>query len=361
MKIIIGAGGSGGHVFPAIETAKKLESQHHKVIFLTTKGLAFELIRKHGFQAWVIDPPRVKLSSLASIFKEGWGMLSAIKETYCLVGTLAPDMVVGFGGYGAFPVVVAAVMKRIPTLIHEQNVVPSRSNRMLSTFVNKIALSFDQSRRYFPSKKVFFTGCPCRNSPSPKSKADIYQEFGFSSQRQTIFVLGGSQGSRKINEEFSKAVVMLQGVLDFQFIHVCGKADYAWLKKEYSNLNISYQLFDFLDDVQSAYTIADLVIARSGAVTVSEILSFQKRSILIPYPLVRVHQKENAQVVVEKGFASIVDDSECFAPHLKNEILNGLQFNAKGFRENSCAKEGMSDGPQEIIAQEIIRLVSCKN
>ncbi len=356
MNIVIGAGGSGGHVFPALETAKKLKAQAHTVIFLTTKGLAFDLIRRHGFEALIIDPPRLKLSSPASAFKEGWGMISAIDDTLQLLKSISPRVVVGFGGYGAFPVVVAAIIKRMPTLIHEQNVVPSRSNRLLSRFVHRIALSFDQSHKYFPLKKSVVTGCPCRNHCSFLSKEDIYKSFGFLPYKKTIFILGGSQGSRRINEEFSKAVAMLEGSLDFQFIHLCGKSDYAWLQKEYGALKIRYRLFDFLDDVQSAYVIADLVIARSGAVTVSEILSFQKRAILVPYPLVRVHQRENAQVVVDKGWACMIDDSECYAPRLKSEILHMLSLGTRCDRLNLTVQEGARDAPQEKIAQEIVRL-----
>jgi len=356
MRIIIGAGGSGGHVFPALETAKKLKNKNHKVIFLTTRGLAFDLIRKHDFEAWIIDPPRAKLLSLASALKEGLGMLRTLFDTCALVNRLSPDAIVGFGGYGAFPVVIAGALKRIPTLIHEQNVVPSRSNRILSNFVTRIALSFKQSRKYFPSKKVVFTGCPCRNTPSVKSKADIYKEFGFSSNKKTIFVLGGSQGSRRINEEFSKAVALLLGTLDFQFIHLCGKGGYDELKKEYSNLKVNYCLFDFFDDVQNAYAIADLVIARSGAVTVCEILSFQKRAILVPYPLVRVHQKENAQVVADKGFGIILDDRECFADRLAIEILKVFESGKAHHIQALAAEEYREDQPQEKIAQEIISL-----
>ena len=360
MHIIIGAGGSGGHVFPALETAKRLKKDRHQVTFLTTGGLAFELIRRHGFDAWIIDPPRVKSSFFVGIIRQGWRMLAAINEARRLLGCLSADVVVGFGGYGAFPVVVAAMVQRTPTLIHEQNVILSRSNKILSGFVDRIALSFDQSRRYFSSKNVVITGCPCRDTPPSATKEEIYRSFGFSEHRPTLFVLGGSQGSRRINEEFSKAVAMLQGGLDFQFIHICGKADYPWLQKEYGKVSTPYQLFDFFDDVPRAYVIADLVIARSGAATVSEILSFHKRAILVPYPIVHVHQKENAQVALEQGLARIVDDSACTALRLKDEVLNALSSDPNGRDKPAGIHRGRDEEPQEKIAREIIRLALCK-
>jgi len=266
-------------------------------------------------------------------------------------------VVVGFGGYGAFPVVGAAIVQKVPTFIHEQNVIPSRSNQLLSKFVKRIAISFEESRKYLPPQKVVLTGCPCKNSRPKKTKAEICAELGLSDTVPVIFVIGGSQGSRRINEEFSKAAVMLRGDLNFQFIHICGPADYERFKREYEKLKIRYRIFDFLDDVQSAYTIADLVIARSGAATVCEILSFRKQSILIPYPLIRVHQKENAQILVEKGLAKIIDDSECFATRLKNEILEAFRDKKESGRAPLVA-DLVEDKPQERIAEEIAKLVS---
>ncbi len=325
MKIMIGAGGSGGHVFPALETAKVLASQGHEVVFLTTHGLAFDLVRRHHFQAWVIASVRMKLTSFFNAIREGFQMVYAIYQAWVLMQDIDPDVVVGFGGYGAFPVIVAAIMRRKPTLIHDQNVVPSWSNRVLKNFVNKIAISFTKSEDYFRSSKTVLTGCPCRDTPPAKSRTEIFQQFQLSPQRKTIFVLGGSQGSRKINAAFSCAVELLSEKIMFQFIHVCGHADYKDLQLRYRSLKIPYQLFDFLDDVQSAYAIADLVVARSGAATVCEILSFQKPAILIPYPLVRVHQKENAEIVCEQGLATMISDEMCTVQSLSDEITRRLK------------------------------------
>jgi UDP-N-acetylglucosamine--N-acetylmuramyl-(pentapeptide) pyrophosphoryl-undecaprenol N-acetylglucosamine transferase len=356
MKIIIGAGGSGGHVFPALETAKALANEKHQVIFLTTEGLAFDLVRKYQFPVWIVASPRMKLSSPMSAIQEGLKMLRAIYQAYYLIEDIRPDVVVGFGGYGAFPVVTAAILKRKPTLIHDQNVVPSWSNRVLKGFVNKIAISFEKSQDHFRSPRTVLTGCPCRDDPSPKTKEQIYHDFKLSPGRQTIFVLGGSQGSRKINQEFSQAVELLRTKIDFQFIHVCGRADYAMLQNQYRSLTIPYQLFDFLDDVQSAYSIADLVVARSGAATVCEILSFQKRAILIPYPLIRVHQKENAEVVCAQGLGVIMDDKDCCSQRLADEITS--QLRKKEEKRCSAASDRHEEKPAQRIAKEIIRLIS---
>lgn len=355
MKIIIGAGGSGGHVFPALETAKVLKEKGCQVIFLTTPGLAFDLIRKSQFPVWAIASPRMKLLSPLSALQEIFKMIRSIIQSCGLIDDIAPDVVVGFGGYGAFPVVVAAILKRKPVLIHDQNVVPSWSNRVVKHFVDRIAISFDKSQEHFRSPKTILTGCPCRDTPSPKTREEIFRGFDLLPDRPTIFVLGGSQGSRTINKEFSRAVMVLQDKFDFQFIHVCGRADYEELSRFYQTVKVSYRLFDFLDDVQSAYAIADLVVSRSGAATVCEILSFQKTAILIPYPLIRVHQKENAQVVCEQGLGVILEDQECRAQRLADEIARQL-FHSR--RKGPVKTDGgqSRNRPAQLIAQEVVRL-----
>ncbi len=360
MKIVIGAGGSGGHVFPALSVAKCLRAYGHNVIFLTTKGLAFDLVKKENFTTWIIDPPRVKLANPLSAVKEAWGMLSAFKDARALIKNLTPGVVVGFGGYGAFPVVGAALAAKVPTLIHEQNVVPSRSNQLLSKFVTKIAISFEESRPYLPSQKCVLTGCPCKDERPKRSKAEILKDLGLIENVPTIFVIGGSQGSRRINEEFAKASIMLKGTFVFQFSHICGLVDHARFKKEYEKLKIRHCLFDFVDDVQSLYTVADLVIARSGASTVCELVSFKKHAILIPYPLVRVHQKENAQVACDRGLGKIIDDSECFATRLKHEIVDFFQTERKSI--HILKRTDKSDEkPQERIAREVIKITAASS
>lgn len=357
MKIVIGAGGSGGHVFPALSVAKRLRAYGHNVIFLTTKGMAFDLIKKENFTTWIIDPPRVKLANPLSALRETWGMLNAFRDARALVKNFMPGVVVGFGGYGAFPVVGAALAAKVPTLIHEQNVIPSRSNQLLSRFVTKIAISFEESRPHLPAKKCVVTGCPCKDDRPKRSKNEILKDLGLAEGVPTIFVIGGSQGSRRINEEFAKAAVILKGTFDFQFIHICGAADHARFKKEYEKLKIKHCLFDFIDDVQSLYMAADLVIARSGASTVCELISFKKPAILIPYPLVRVHQKENAQIVCDHGLGKIIDDSECFAARLKHEIVDFFQNEKKSIRVIKKS-EKLDEKPQERITREVIKLTA---
>jgi len=320
MKIVIAAGGSGGHVFPAIYTAKQLQAQGHDVVFLTTQGLPERLIFKNGFKAHVLCAQGMSLSSPARFIKSALAMIKAIGQASRLIKEFSPNVVVGFGGYAAFPAVIISYFQKRPVIIHEQNVVPGRANRLASKFVKNIAISFPQTKEYFYQVKTIITGCPCREAVAEKNLKKIYQEFGFLPGKPTILVLGGSHGSQKINKEFSRAVDLLQGVFDFQLIHLCGENDYRAVKGSYQDIKQSYCVLPFLDEIDKAYQIADLVICRAGAVTICELMRFCKKAIVIPYPFAGAHQKENAHILVEVGLAKMIEEQDLSASRLKNEI-----------------------------------------
>ncbi|MDP8265990.1 MAG: undecaprenyldiphospho-muramoylpentapeptide beta-N-acetylglucosaminyltransferase [Candidatus Aceula meridiana] len=320
MKIVIAAGGSGGHVFPAIYTAKQLKARGHDVVFLTTQGLPERLVLKNDFKAHVLCAKGMSLSSPAFFIKSVLAMIKAIGQASRLIKEISPDVVAGFGGYVAFPAVIVSYFQNRPVILHEQNVVPGRANRWASKFVKNIAASFPQTKKYFSNKKITMTGCPCREPLDENNNEGMYQELGLLASRPTILVLGGSQGSQKINEEFSRAVDLLQGGFDFQLIHLCGEKDYGAVKGRYQDIKQPYCVLPFLDEIDKAYQLADLVICRAGAVTIFELMRFCKKAIVVPYPFAGAHQKENANILVEVGLAKIIEDQDLSASRLKNEI-----------------------------------------
>ncbi len=318
MKIIIAAGGTGGHVFPAISTAQEL-LRSHQVIFFTTDGLAAEIIKKSKFQPWIVcQKKRSSDNIIIFVIK----MIQAARECFYILRKILPDVVVGFGGYPSFPVVFAAWILKIPVVIHEQNVVAGRANRLAAMFASKIAISFDEASRYFDSKKVVLTGCPSRFTSNQTRTREDFESFDFKIGCPTVLVFGGSQASQRINKAFSEAAVFFKGNFNFQFIHICGKDDYSKLWKKYSENKLNFKLFDFFDDIGSAYRVADLVIARSGASTISELIAFKKYSILVPYPSEKVHQKENALVLSNLGVSTVIEDSNLSSNRLYNQILS---------------------------------------
>ena len=251
-------------------------------------------------------------------------MLKAIFRAFLFIRRKKIDIVVGFGGYAAFPAMLAGALRGLPVLLHEQNVIPGKANRAAAFFSKKIAISFRESQKYFPQAKTVLTGCPCRCDNVLTSKEELYQKFGLKKNVSTILVLGGSQGSQKINREFLEVTVLLKGEIHFQLIHICGENDYEFLMKQYEKSQWAYHLYPFIDDIEEAYTLADLVIARSGAVTVCELMAFRKPAILIPYPYAEAHQKANASLLTRVGVAKVIDEENFSAARLKKEIIDAL-------------------------------------
>jgi UDP-N-acetylglucosamine--N-acetylmuramyl-(pentapeptide) pyrophosphoryl-undecaprenol N-acetylglucosamine transferase len=354
MTIIFATGGSGGHVFPALRVAEELRDQKHEVFFLTTNGLAHEMIKERTFRAYCLNVRGVNTSSVINFFKSIFLMAKAFGQSFFMLKSIQPEKVIGFGGYVSFPVVVAAFFMRIPTAIHEQNVIPGKANLWASFFSKKIMISFEPTRQYFSCKKVVFVGCPCRDRVSDLSAKQIYQQFGLDQRFQTVLVVGGSQGSLKINQEF--LALVLRGDNDFQFIHICGQKDYHRLNESYKCLKRPFFLTPFLNEIEQAYRIADIVIARGGASTICELLAFQKRSIIVPYPFAGGHQKANAQVLCDSGLATMVLDNELTSVRLGAELRRKLDLEM-GDVKNDKRFHGVVLNASKKIA-EVIRLLA---
>jgi UDP-N-acetylglucosamine--N-acetylmuramyl-(pentapeptide) pyrophosphoryl-undecaprenol N-acetylglucosamine transferase len=213
------------------------------------------------------------------------------------------------------------------TLIHEQNVIPGRANRFLAKFVDKIAISFEETSDYWNDykSKIIITGDPLRKELELIDKKKALDFFGLKSGKFTILVMGGSQGSRRINFGFLRAISAIAGKEDLQIIHLAGCADQEQLKNGYKDLRIDLRLFDFLEPIQYAYNASDLAITRAGATSIAEIIFFGLPAIIIPYPFAYEHQTQNARVLEKKGCGVIIGDSELDGDSLSRnmrEIIN---------------------------------------
>lgn len=325
MKFIIATGGTGGHLFPALRVAQELKREGHDILFLGSFNQRQEQMRESGFAFEDLGSKGFKLAPLKEAFDAVIAMIKAICKAFRLLKKNHPDAVLGFGGYGAFPVVLSALFLRYPTLIHEQNVVPGRANAILAKFVKRIAISFEKSAKYFNPKKTILTGYPCDLPEENVDRAAILKGFQLEEGKITILVFGGSQGSRHINEVFVGTAKALKEKLDFQVIHVSGGQDYQRTRDQYSQMGIPFALFEFLDKMDDAYHVADLVISRSGAGTVSEIANFQLPAIFIPYPYARGHQRENASVLCEIKAAQLIEDKDLSVSRLVDAVLMILE------------------------------------
>ena len=353
MKIMIASGGSGGHLFPALKVAAELQRQGHDVFLIgsfaknmekvSSGGFAFKNIVSCGFswiRFWTIGP-----------------ILSAFFASFKPIKMYCPDVVIGFGGYGSFPAVLAALVLRYPTMIHEQNVIPGRANALLAKCVNKIAVSFSSTQQRFKKDKVVLTGCPCHSEESSMSKEEIYRMFGLNPVKKTVLVFGGSQGSHNINEAFMGVLPDVYGEVDVQVIHLSGEKDFSDLQNQYKSLGISVALFPFSDKIQEAYKVADVVVARAGAGTVTEIALRQLSAILIPYPYARGHQKYNAESVEYYLAVDIIEEDESWENTLKEKLTEKLLCDYP-LVDQKYGNEVFFPDAHQRIAQEALKLVS---
>src|SRR5476649_2456584 len=199
MKILIATGGTGGHIFPAIETAKALRVRGHQVSFAGVLGTSEEKIKALDFPVFSISAQGLNDRSFSRWLEFSKIMTQAIFRSFGVVRKCAPDKIIGFGSYGSFPVVMAGSLMRCPVLIHEQNVIPGKANALLSKVVKKVAISFEGSRKYLDPSKVVWTGCPCHHSAVP-SRSEGLIAFGLEENKKTVLLIGGSQGSQRLNE-----------------------------------------------------------------------------------------------------------------------------------------------------------------
>lgn len=329
MKVIVVTGASGGHIFPALSFIDTLKSEHKDSDILL-------VLPKKSIKTKVVpDICALKFISVANIrFSFGLKNLSAIfnlikgsLESFILLLEFKPDIVAGFGSLNSVPLLLLAWLLRIKTLIHEQNVIPGRANSFLSRFSDKVAISFAQTEDYLAVSRdrLVLTGNPIRKELKEINRQEALNFFGFEENLFTILVMGGSQGSQKINESFMNAISLLADKFKLQVIHLAGSKDIETLNKGYKALKINSRLLTFLDKMQYAYSITDLAITRAGATTIQELIAFRIPAIIIPYPFAYEHQRANAAVLEKEGCCIVIDDAKLGPGILKQEIEEFLK------------------------------------
>jgi len=346
MHVLIATGGTGGHIFPAIETAKALKVRGHTVTLAGVLGRSEDKIRALGFPVYSVAAHGFDGRSFQGWLNFGTTMLKAVWRAFDVIRKTSPDKIIGFGGYGAFPVVMAGILMRCPTMIHEQNVVPGRANILLSKFVKKVAISFEASRKYFSRRKSVWTGCPCHHGEGI-SQSQARLALGLAADKKTLLLLGGSQGSQKLNEIFFKWMEASSGV-DFQAIHMTGPKDYAFYQERCAQAGLPVVVYAFIDDISQAYAAADVVIARAGAATVTELGLLGLAAVLVPYPFAGNHQKYNADVLAATGTAIVIEQKNLTQDSLQEAVgrlLRGdfsrasLQMKTKGLLQTDAPRQ----------------------
>ena len=323
MKMAIAGGGTGGHLFPGIAVGEEFLKRDptNAVLFIgTERGLESRIVPQLGFTLKTITVKGFKGQGIARKALAAAVLPRAFLQSWKCLRCCRADIVCGVGGYVSGPAVLAGVVMRIPAVIHEQNSFPGLSNRILGKFVNRIFISYDESRSFFPEGRTVFTGVPLRQQirerPVPARDALF-----------TVAVLGGSQGSHEINRAMATALPHLLSIKDrVRIMHQSGAGDEATLTAVYRTFGFDAQVVPFVDDMIAAYGKAHLIISRAGAATLAEIALCGRAAILIPYPFAaNNHQERNAQVFVEQGAALMIRSPELSGERLAQAILDGEQ------------------------------------
>lgn len=315
IKVIISGGGTGGHIFPAIAIADAIRKQQPKaeILFVGALGrMEMERVPKAGYPIeglWISGFQR-SLSAQNLLFpvKLVHSLVSARK----ILRRFQPDVVIGVGGYASGPLLEMATRMGIPTLIQEQNSYAGVTNRLLAKKVSKICVAYPGMDKYFPAGKLVYTGNPVRPTLFEKkiNKEEAASFFGLDASRPVVLIFGGSLGARSLNEAMAHAGTVLRSHPEIQVIWQCGaaaKLEYA--KSPVANLP-GVRLFDFLERMDMAYAAADIVVARAGALTISELSLAGKAAILVPSPFVAEdHQTKNARALVEEHAALMVENA----------------------------------------------------
>lgn len=337
MRLMISGGGTGGHIYPAlalIQEVKKSEPDSKILYVGTHKGLESRIVPDQGIDFKTIKIQGFKRSLSLDNLKTIGLFLSSVSKARHMIKEFKPDVVVGTGGYVSGAVVFAAAMMRIPTVIHEQNSVVGVTNKFLSRFVTKIAISFENARSQFPEKKVILTGNPRATQVVNIEKTESLTNFGLKDQTPTVLIFGGSRGAEKINSATMGALKDF-GTKDYQVLFVTGQVHFDKLMQGINQTDIAdnVSIKPYIANMPEILPVVSAIVGRAGATSLAEITALGIPSVLIPSPYVtNDHQTKNAKSLVKVGAAELVTESELTSSKLVSvvdEIMNDQSIREK--------------------------------
>jgi UDP-N-acetylglucosamine--N-acetylmuramyl-(pentapeptide) pyrophosphoryl-undecaprenol N-acetylglucosamine transferase len=349
MRAILAGGGTGGHVIPALAIASELKKSYGaEVLFIgTARGIENRLVPAAGYALQLVRVGALKNVGLMTRVKTAFDLPRAVWDASRMLNEFAPDVVIGVGGYASGPAMLAAVVKHIPTLAFEPNVVPGFANRVVARFVSGAAVHFEETAKYFRHAEV--TGVPVRQAFFEIPTLVDKKRGG----TPTLLVFGGSQGAHAINEAMIRCLPELRRLAPgIHIIHQTGERDYNDALAAYKSLGESAEVFKFIEDMPAAFARADLVVCRSGASTVAEITAAGKPAIFVPFPRAADdHQRVNAEALARVGAAVVVEESKLEGVWLA-ETIAALLGDSPRLQQMSMAARGLAhpDAARDIAA-----------
>ena len=370
MRVIVAAAGTGGHINPGLAIANKIkqEEKDSEIIFIgTNRGLENDLVPRAGYELKTIEAYGLSKKLSIDNIKKMCKTLGATSKARKIIKEFKPDVIVGAGGYICGPVVWAAKKEKIPVVLHESNAYPGKAVKHLAKNANVVLISFEEARKRIPNaKKIVFTGTPVKIQKKDYTKEEknkILNELKIEDKLPIILVFGGSQGAQKINEAI---IGILTKKLNkkYQIIWATGPKQYDIVKEELKQKSIDIEnvpnakILPYIYNMEEIMNISDVIVARSGAMTITEISNLGKPSILIPLPNVsQDHQLRNAEVLQKIGAGKIILNDKLTSENLNQEISEIIlnPTNMKKMGEKAYTKSVKN--VQEKIYNEIKKVV----
>lgn len=340
-RIVIMAGGTGGHVFPALAVAQELIAGGHDVSWVgTQKGLESRVVPNAGIDIDWLTVSGVRGMGMLAKVKAPWMLLDACRQALKVLRKRKPDAVLGMGGFVSGPGALMAKMLGIPLLIHEQNSIPGTTNRWLCRFADRVMQAFPDS--FHAKTGAITTGNPLRSSFQKLASKTVWD----GSRELRILVVGGSQGAQALNETVPQA---LAGMTNITVKHQTGAAMQSAVEQTYRQRGVDVEVTAFIDDMAAAYQWADMAICRAGAMTISELAAAGLPAILIPFPFaIDDHQTANARYLVKCGAALLLPQTQMNAQSLLDAVNDiKQQLPAMSIAARACAR---LDATQQVAA-----------
>lgn len=353
MRIIITGGGTGGHIYPALALARYLRDRDRRAELLfvgSAEGLEQKIVPAAGFALETI-PARGFQRSLRGLIPFGRVLWRGLRQAGEIITRFQPEVVFGTGGYVSAPVMLAALRRRLPTVLHEQNALPGLANRMLAPLVGRVCLSFAESQGAFSRRsKTVFTGNPRASEVVTVERRAARERLRLDPALRTILVYGGSRGALKINEVITELLATRSLPPSTQFLFVTGEIYYRQIRERLGALPETVRLYPYLEEMPTALAAADLVVARSGATTLAEITALGLPAILVPSPnVVNNHQYYNARLLEKTGAALLIEEKDFNPFRLRRELKRLVATPALLARMSRAGKKmGVPDAVERL-------------
>ncbi|OAS84564.1 MULTISPECIES: undecaprenyldiphospho-muramoylpentapeptide beta-N-acetylglucosaminyltransferase [Metabacillus] len=364
MKVVVSGGGTGGHIYPALALINEIKKHNSNVEFLyigTENGLEKGIVERSEIDFKAIEITGFKRRLSFENVKTVTRFLKGVSVSKKYLKDFKPDVVIGTGGYVCGPVVYAASKLNIPTVIHEQNSLPGVTNKFLARYVNKIAICFEDAKKYFPEHKVVLTGNPRASEVLGQDPEKGRRSLGLKDNLKTVLIFGGSRGAKAINEAVLQMIPAL-AKKPYQVVYVTGEVHYDKVMEEMRSLKDSSNVIikPFIHNMPEVLSAVDLIVSRAGATSLAEITALGLPSILIPSPYVTAnHQEKNASSLSDHEAAIMLREQELNGNLLLSKI-EGILLNDMKLTEMKRASKELGIPDAALRVYQVMKEISMK-